>query len=166
MPKGKYILALLFLLSIHAAVWGQSDSVGYTPMGSGYQPSAMTTTVEYNPETKDYVKVTKVGDVVLSREYMSFEEYQNWKMDQLMQQYWTEKSEGSVLDNAGGGLLNKIPGFNQISQKLDFLNGKPLFSIDRSGSAELTFQSVNNFRNNKPNMVHCSTSCHVLFFIV
>lgn len=147
MPKGKYILALLFLLSIHAAVWGQSDSVGYTPMGSGYQPSAMTTTVEYNPETKDYVKVTKVGNVVLSREYMSFEEYQNWKMDQLMQQYWTEKSEGSVLDNVGGGLLNKIPGFNQISQKLDFLNGKPLFSIDRSGSAELTFQIVNNFRD-------------------
>ena len=110
---------LLIVLCLPAAVRGQSDSVGFTPMGSGYTPSAITTTVEYNPDTKDYVKVTKVGDVVLSREYMTFQDYQDYQMEQLMRQYWDEKREGTVLDNADGGLLSKIPGFNQISQKLD-----------------------------------------------
>ena len=116
-------------------------------MGSGYTPSAITTTVEYNPDTKDYVKVTKVGDVVLSREYMTFQDYQDYQMEQLMRQYWDEKREGTVLDNADGGLLSKIPGFNQISQKLESLMGKPEIKITPSGSAELTFQIVNNYRN-------------------
>jgi cell surface protein SprA len=116
-------------------------------MGSGYTPSAVKTEVEYNPETGDYVKITKVCDMIIGREYMTFEEYQNWQMDQLLDKYWNEKKEGSVLDNAGGGLLSKIPGFDQISQKLDLLNGKPLISINPSGSAELTFQVVNNYRD-------------------
>ena len=123
-------------------------------MGSGYTPSALTDTVEYNAETGDYIRVTKLGDMVLSREYMTFEQYQDWKMDQLMNRYWQEKTEGSVLDNAEGGLLSKIPGFNQISQKLDLLDGKPLVSIDPSGSAELTFQIVNNYRNDPQRDAH------------
>ena len=111
--------------------WGQSDSVDFTPMGSGYTPSAVRTTVEYNATTGEYERVTRVGEMVLNREYMTFDEYQDWKMDQLMNQYWKEKTEGTVLDNADGGLLSKIPGFNQIAQKLDLLNGKPLIPIKR-----------------------------------
>ncbi len=130
-----------------APVWAQSDSGSYVPMGSGFTPQGISTSVEYNSETGDYVKITKVGDMIISREYMSFEDYQNWQMDQLMSKYWNEKKEGSVLDNADAGLLGKIPGFNQVSQKLDLLNGKPLISINPSGSAELTFQLVNNFRD-------------------
>ncbi len=128
-------------------VWAQTDTGSFVPMGSGYTPSAVKTEVEYNPETGDYVKITKVCDMIIGREYMTFEEYQNWQMDQLLDKYWNEKKEGSVLDNAGGGLLSKIPGFDQISQKLDLLNGKPLISINPSGSAELTFQVVNNYRD-------------------
>ncbi|MBR4738525.1 MAG: cell surface protein SprA, partial [Bacteroidales bacterium] len=144
--KARYIIILFLLLATGGAVWGQTDSGGYTPMGSGYTPAGITTTVEYNPETGDYVKIMKVGDMIVGREYMTFEEYQNWQMDQLLSKYWNEKKEGSVLDNAGGGLLNKIPGFNQISQKLDMLEGKPLVSVNPSGSADLTFQIVNNYR--------------------
>ena len=130
-----------------APLWGQSDTGAFVPMGSGYMPSAVTTEAEYNPETGDYVLITKVGDMVIGRQYMTFEEYQDWQMDQLLDKYWNEKKEGSVLDNAGGGLLSKIPGFDQISQKLDLLNGKPLISINPSGSAELIFQIVNNYRD-------------------
>lgn len=137
----------MILLCLPVVMRGQSDSVNYTPMGSGYTPSTITTTVEYNPDTKDYVKVTKAGDVVLSREYMTFQDYQDYQMEQLMRQYWNEKREGTVLDNAEGGLLSKIPGFNQISQKLEALMGKPEIKITPSGSAELTFQIVNNYRN-------------------
>lgn len=139
---------LLIVLALPVVGWGQDDSTEFIPMGSGYNPSGMTTTVEYNPDTRQYERVTKVGGRVINREYMTFEQYQDWQMDQLMQKYWNDKTEGTVLDNAGGGLLDKIPGFNQISQKLDALNGKPLLDIKPSGSAELTFQMVNNYREN------------------
>ena len=124
-------MLILTLLSLHVAAWSQTDSTGYTPMGSGYTPSSVTSTVEYDATTGSYVRVTRVGDMVLGREYMTFEEYQDWQMDNLLRNYWEEKSEGTVLDNAAGGLLSKIPGFNQISQKLDFLNGKPPIDIHR-----------------------------------
>ena len=146
--KTRYILILTLLMALCGAAWGQSDSVGFIQMGSGYTPGSVKTTVEYNPDTRQYERVTKVGDHVIGREYMTFEQYQDWQMDQLMQKYWNEKSEGTVLDNAGGGLLDKIPGFNQITQKLDILDGKPLLDIDPSGSAELTFQMINNYRKN------------------
>ncbi len=130
-----------------ATAWGQNDSVQFTPMGSGYTPSGITTSVEYDAQSGSYVRVTKVGDMVIGRDYMSFDEYQDWQMDQLMESYWNEKKEGTVLDNAEGGLLSKIPGFNQISEKLDILNKLPEIKISPSGSAELTFQIVNNYRN-------------------
>ena len=145
---------LILLLLLHAAAWSQTDSTGYTPMGSGYTPSAVTSTVEYDASTGSYVRVTRVGDMVLGREYMTFEEYQDWQMDNLLRNYWAEKSEGTVLDNAAGGLLSKIPGFNQISQKLDFLNGKPPIDIDPSGTVELTFQLVNNYRDDPQRDAH------------
>lgn len=125
---------------------GQTDSVDFVPMGSGYEPENIQTVVEYDATTGDYVRVKRLGDMVLSREYVTFQEYQDWQMNQLLKQYWEEKSQGTVLDNADGGLLEKIPGFSQISQKLDVLNGMPEIKITPSGSAELTFQVVDNYR--------------------
>ncbi len=141
-------------MALHLTVWSQSDSTGFVPMGSGYTPGAVTTTVEYNAETGDYVKLTKVGDMVIGREYLTFQQYQDWQMNQLMDKYWHDKAEGSVLDNAEGGLLSKIPGFSQISQKLALLDGKPPLSIEASGSVDLTFQIINNFRNDPQRDAH------------
>ncbi|MBP5341086.1 MAG: cell surface protein SprA [Bacteroidales bacterium] len=152
--KLRCIILMVTVFLCCGAAWGQTDSVEFTPMGSGYTPGVIHTTVEYNAATGDYERVTRVGDMVIGREYMTFDEYQDWKMDQLMDQYWKEKTEGTVLDNASGGLLSKIPGFNQIAQKLDLLNGKPLISITPSGSAELTFQLVNNYRNDPQRDAH------------
>ncbi len=143
----RYILLIALFLCIYTGAWAQSDSVDFTPMGSGYTPAGVKDTVVYDAEHGDYVKVRKVGDVVISREYMSFEDYEDWKMQELMRNYWDEKRGGTVLDNSEGGLLSKIPGFNQISQKLEALMGKPEIKITPSGSAELTFQIVNNFRD-------------------
>ena len=137
----------MVILLCCGAAWGQADSVQFTPMGSGYTPAGITTSVEYDAQSGSYVRVTKVGDMVVGRDYMSFDEYQDWQMDQLMESYWNEKKDGTVLDNAEGGLLSKIPGFNQISEKLDILNKLPEIKVTPSGSAELTFQIVNNYRN-------------------
>ena len=134
-------------LCVHAGAWAQSDSLNYTPMGSGYTPKGVRDTVIYDAEHGDYVKVRMAGGMEIGREYMSFEDYEDWKMEQLMRQYWNEKRGGTVLDNSEGGLLSKIPGFNQISQKLEALMGRPEIKITPSGSAELTFQIVNNYRD-------------------
>ena len=144
--KYKYIILLLLTLVLSwVPVWGQSDTGAYTPMGSGYTPAGVTTSVEYRPATGDYVKYIKVGDMIIDREYLTFEQYQQWQMDQVIGKYWNEKSEGSVFDNADGGLLSKLPGFSQITKKIDGIDLTP--KINPSGSAELSFGFLNNFRD-------------------
>ena len=116
-------------------------------MGSGYTPSSMTSSVEYDATTGSYVRVSKIGDIILSRTPMSFQEYQDWQMGQMMDKYWQEKNNSGQEGLDDFGLLSKIPGFNEISRKLESLLGKPEISINPSGSADLTFQIVNNYRN-------------------
>ena len=85
-------------------------------------------------------------DMVINREYMTFDEYQNYQLDQLMKKYWNERS--ATADTASDdGLLSRIPGFSEISKKVDGLLQIPNISINPSGSADLTFQIVNNFRD-------------------
>ncbi len=119
------------------------------PGGSVYAQSpdgGVTTQVEYDAQSGSYVKVTRVGDMVINREYMTFEQYQDYQMDQLMKKYWNDRS--AVSDTAADdGLLSRIPGFSEISKKVDGLLAVPNISINPSGSADLTFQIVNNFRD-------------------
>lgn len=114
------------------------------------EPKNFSTDVQYHPETNDYLILTKVGDLVIDRKYMTFEEYQNWRMEQLMQSYWSNKSKTAALDkknNAAGGLLDNIPGMSKLNNALgSVLGGKPLIEVNPSGSAELTFAVVNNKR--------------------
>lgn len=114
-------------------------------------PSNITTTVEYDPNTHDYVKVTKVGNMILSREYMTFSEYQEWRTEQVMNEYWNDKTKISTLNNSEGGLLSNIPGFNEVSRKLEAIMGKPKIELNPTGSVDLTFQFINN-RNENPSM--------------
>ena len=43
-------------------------------------PKNFTTEVQYNPKTNDYLILKKIGDIVVDRQYMTFEEYQNYQM--------------------------------------------------------------------------------------
>ena len=63
-------------------------------------PSNITTEVEYNPKTNDYVVLTKIGDVVLDRQYMTFKEYQDWQMENLMETYGANKNQTESLNNS------------------------------------------------------------------
>ncbi len=105
------------------------------------------TTVEYDAESDSYVRITKMGDMVISREYLTFEEYQDYQMNQLMKKYWNDRSS-AVDSSADDGLLSRIPGFSEISRKVDGLLSIPEISITPTGSADLTFQVVNNYRDN------------------
>lgn len=108
--------------------------------------TGITTTVEYDAQTDSYVRITSLGDMVISREYLTFEEYQDYRMNELMKKYWKDRT--STGDTATDeGLLNRIPGFSEISRKVDGLLAIPDISITPTGSADLTFQVVNNFRD-------------------
>ena len=131
------LVCLLLVLLIAGA---GSTAYAQTP------DSGPVTTVEYDAQTSSYVKVTRLGDMVINREYMTFDEYQNYQLDQLMKKYWNERS--ATADTASDdGLLSRIPGFSEISKKVDGLLQIPNISINPSGSADLTFQIVNNFRD-------------------
>lgn len=126
------VAMMLFLLTTGIAI-AQDD---------GWRPSNKTVVVEYDAKDNSYVKITKIGDMVISREYMTFDEYQEWQMGQLMQQFWDDKKANSKSDIGGEGLLSKIPGFSEISRKLAALDGEPLIKIEPTGTADLTFQGI------------------------
>ncbi|MCR4659957.1 MAG: cell surface protein SprA [Bacteroidales bacterium] len=141
-------MAVLLLVVLPLNIQAQTDSSSFQQMGSGYTPQGITTEVEYDEQTGSYVKITKSGSTVISREYLSFEEYQDWHMDQLMQKYWNEKvSETKATEEEG--LLSKIPGFSEISRKIESIMGAHIEpKITPSGSADLTFQLIHTYRNN------------------
>ncbi len=128
-------LLLLFLSAYSAPLWAQT-------------PNTPTDSVIYDAESGSYIKLTKMGGMVIDRQYMSFEEYQDYQMNQIMKQYWNERSAQN--DTASDdGLLSRIPGFGEISKKVDGLLAIPDISINPTGSADLTFQIVNNYCDDK-----------------
>ena len=141
-------MLLLAVVSMQYA-WSQTPetSSNWQSWGTGYTPSNMTDTVEYDTERNEYVHVRKIGDIVIERSSMTFDEYQNWKMDKLMDKYWDEKSRQGNQGGGALGFLDNIPGFNAISDKIKKLGEIPKIEINPTGSAELTFQLVNNYRD-------------------
>lgn len=122
----------------------------FIAMGGGavaQTPGNVTTSVEYDAASGTYSKVTKVGDMVIDRQYMTAKEYQDYRMSELMKKYWQEKTATGDTSANSNNLLSKIPGFNEISKKVESLLKIPEISITPSGSADLTFQIVNNYRN-------------------
>lgn len=132
--------------SLHFPIPSSSDA----PQSPLYlnNPANITTKVEYDPNTHSYVRITRVGDVVISRQYMSFDEYQDYQMQNLMNDFWGQKLEENSSLGSEGGLLSKIPGFSEISRKIDALMETPEIKITPSGSADLTLQVINNFTDN------------------
>ncbi len=113
-------------------------------------PANQRDTVVYDAKNNEYVLEHRVGGIVVSRQYLTFDEYQEWSMQQVMNRYWGDKVKENNSFSAGSGavgFLENIPGFSEITRKLDALDGKPIIDIKPSGSAELTFQGVHTLRN-------------------
>ena len=141
---------MLFLLlwCTAAGALGQTADTNRRALGGTFMPSNITTSVEYDAANNCYLRVTKLGNRVIARTIMTFEEYQQWRNEQINQQYWSDKNSSLDASTKDYGLLSKIPGFNAISDKLESLMAIPEISINPSGSADLTFQVINNYREN------------------
>ena len=107
-------------------------------------PSNLKLTVEYDPITRQYVNVYKIGKLTYRIPVtQSFDEYQDQDMHELLQKYWKERAEASSMDN-NRGILPKI----HIGGKVfETIFGNNTVDIRPQGSAEISFGLISNRRD-------------------
>jgi cell surface protein SprA len=109
-------------------------------------PDNVTTTVEYDPVTGQYILVKKIGDYYFRYPMaMSLEEYLQYDMNKSISEYWDEKFDSETMDEAtpwAPSLKIKGGGF-------DRLFGGNSIDIKPQGSAEITL-GINVSKTNNP----------------
>jgi len=109
-------------------------------------PPNVTTQVTYNPETNEYTVTEQLGDNALTPPVtMSFEEYQNYDMDNALKNYWRERNR-TLGDQQRKGL---IPQIHVGGEVFDKIFGSNTIDIRPQGSFELIF-GVNAIRRDDP----------------
>ena len=98
-------------------------------------PSNINAEIVYDPETDTYVFEEKIGTWnYRPPTVMSKNEFQQYQFNQSVQEYWSLKSGGGVLDQP-----SFIPSINLGGEAFDKVFGSNTINIVPSGSAELIF---------------------------
>jgi len=107
-------------------------------------PSNVKTEVVYDPVTRQYVYLYKIGNMTYRVPVtMSFEEFQEDDMQTMLRNYWLERAEAASLDNSGGLIPKiRIPG-----KVFETIFGNNTVDIRPQGSAEINFGIVSNKRD-------------------
>ncbi|MDR0971321.1 MAG: cell surface protein SprA [Bacteroidales bacterium] len=149
------LFSFFFSLRSNAAIiefpYSPPDSTHYGSEGNSplhlNDPSNITTTIEYDEKNNEYILIKKVGDLVIEKRVLSFEEYQNYDLDKMINSYWKNRSASAKVSASNEGLLdNLIPQFRVNSELFETIFGGQTIEIRPSGSAELIFSVVNNNR--------------------
>ena len=99
-------------------------------------PSNMNTNVNYNPASNDYIITKQVGGKdITTPESMSFDEYQNYDMDNALKKYWKEKNSTTGNQQKKG----LIPQIHVGGEVFDKIFGSNTIDIRPQGSFELKF---------------------------
>ena len=107
-------------------------------------PSNIKTIVEYDPLTRQYYYVYKIGETTYRLPTtMSFDEYQAQDMQKMINQYWKERSDAASLDNAKG----IIPKIHIPGKVFETIFGNNTVDIRPQGSAEINFGIISNRRD-------------------
>jgi len=107
-------------------------------------PSNIKTVVEYDPTTRQYYNVYKIGETTYRiPTTLSFDEYQNQDMSKMINQYWKERSEAASMDNAKG----IIPKIHIPGKVFETIFGNNTVDIRPQGSAEINFGIISNRRD-------------------
>lgn len=108
------------------------------------QPSNITTTVEYDPETKSYIQKEKIGEIdYRNPQVFDFKEYQDLDAKRSLHSYWKEKAKTTSGAKSDG----IIPSIYIGGETFDRIFGGSKIDIRPSGSAELIFGVTSNFRD-------------------
>ncbi len=106
-------------------------------------PSVITTHYEYDPETGYYIRTEQIGDMVIGTPiYMTLEDFLQYDLDNRLQHYWKEKSTPQAFERRDG----LIPEIYIGGELFDRIFGGSTIDIRPSGSAELTFGVMSNYR--------------------
>lgn len=103
-------------------------------------PSNITTTVEYDEVTNQYLLIKRVGDVVLQSLTLTFEQYQQYDMDRTIDDYWQKRSSSaasSISSQNDGSLSSIIPAMRVNSDWFETIFGGQDIVIRPSGSLDL-----------------------------
>ncbi|MBR1625917.1 MAG: cell surface protein SprA [Bacteroidales bacterium] len=115
-------------------------------------PSNITETVEYDAERNEYILVKKIGDVILEQRALTFEEYQQYDMDKMIDSYWQTKnktvSSSASSSKSDGSLSSLIPAMRVNSDWFETIFGGQEINIRPSGALDLKFAIVNNRNEN------------------
>lgn len=117
-------------------------------------PSNITTDVEYDPITGEYVIKEKVGDIdIRQSSVMSAEEFKKYTQRNSLSDYWIEQRKLNSKGSANEGFLSKYlnPKLNVNIKGFDKIFGSNVIDIKPQGSAELTF-GVNISRIKNPTL--------------
>jgi len=111
-------------------------------------PSNMNTNVNYSPENNEYIINHQVGGKnITPPETMSFDEYQNYDMDNALKKYWKEKNSTTGNQQRKG----LIPQIHVGGEVFDKIFGSNTIDIRPQGSFELIF-GVNAIRRDDPSL--------------
>ncbi|MFC2096123.1 cell surface protein SprA [Bacteroidota bacterium] len=108
-------------------------------------PSNIKDTIEYDPETNEYIISKKIGEYDYRPSgRMTLEEYQEYQFEQALRNYWRQRAKGESLE-AQSGLF---PNLRLGGETFDKIFGDNAINITPRGSAELIFKiNINNNEN-------------------
>jgi cell surface protein SprA len=154
----RFLYTLLFLevlLCLHGAVFSQTEGGMQYPITPdnageggvyGQNPSNVIEEVIYDEEKNQYIIITKVGDIEIGREVLSFEEYQEYKLRKEREKYWREKEEARKKGKESNSLIPQINLGNSNAFKGIF--GSNVIDIRPQGTVELLLGGVFNRSDN------------------
>jgi cell surface protein SprA len=109
------------------------DNSNITNMGT-FTPSNIVETSTYNPATNQYTIVKKVGNLTISTETISADEFQQRKMNKATADYWRKKENANSQGTETNSLIPKININNEIFKNIF---GSSKIEIRPQGTAEL-----------------------------
>ena len=133
---------VLLLALLPGLLQAQQDS-SHHQMGDD-DPPGITEEVNYDPESGQYVVVKKVGDIEISSEYLSPEEYRSREMARQTLDYWRKKAGEQAKGDESNSLIPQI-------NLGDIPGGLGNIEIRPQGSAEL-IMGVRVNHNDNPNI--------------
>lgn len=126
------IVVFFFGLSVDN-LYGQLDTNAHHNMGLTL-PGNVTEVVNYDPITNQYIIEQKVGNMVISTQYMTAEQYRQYRMNNSAFDYWREKESSRSQGDESNSL---IPPINIGGDFFKGIFGSNKIEIRPQGSAEL-----------------------------
>ncbi len=124
---------VLVLLMSGLTSFAQTDTTNHDQIGVT-NPSNITEEVQFDESNNQYIVLKKVGNILLSTDYYSAEDYRKKMLNQSALDYWREKEKS----RAGGNDANSlIPPINIKNELFKGIFGSNKIEIRPQGSAEL-----------------------------